>query len=286
MARMHAAGVFLALLALSCEDSSRKAAGPASVTLKGRKYDLTVLATEKDRRTAPLSCTTLPDGRGYLLLWPRERFLKLEPLADSYDVAYLDRAGRVVDLAKLDRTNAEGSVPAVEASAALLVPAGELVKAGVQKGDTAALSGLGSAEDLPPMTVGGVPARVELALVEAERNHGLMFRPRMSADDGMLFAYEDEHEGISFWMKNTLIPLDIAFFKADGTLVNVCETPTAANPRGDSPPTAPAAGAARYVLEMNRGWFRNHGFLDADGKTKPGVKAEIPPQAPRGRFSP
>jgi len=273
----------LAAMGVSCEDS-RKAPGPATAALKGGKIDLTVFATEKERRTAPLACTTLPDGRGYLLLWPRERFLKLEPMADSYDVAFLDRAGRVVDVAKLDRANPEGAVPAVEAAGALLLPSGDLSKRGLQKGDQAAIAGAPAAEELPLMSIGGVPARVELALLESERNHGLMFRPRMSADDGMLFAYEVQHDGISFWMKNTLVPLDIAFFREDGTLVNVHETPTAADPRGDSPPTAPAAGPARYVLEMNLGWFRKKGLIDADGKVKPGVKAEFPPQAPRGGF--
>src|SRR4030095_9072184 len=65
----------------------------------------------------------------------------------------------------------------------------------------------------PTMTINGIPALVELALTETERNHGLMFRPRMSAEDGMLFAYPDEYER-GFWMKDTLIPLEIAFFHA------------------------------------------------------------------------
>src|SRR5438552_411427 len=63
----------IAAAGFSCKDSGRTA-GTASVTLKGRKIALTVFATERERRDAPLACTTLPDGRGYLLLWPRERF--------------------------------------------------------------------------------------------------------------------------------------------------------------------------------------------------------------------
>ena len=283
MARKVPALLVIAAVGFSCEGSGKNA-GTASVTLKGRKIAVTVLATEKDRRAAPLACTTLPDGRDYLLLWPRERFLKLEPMADSYDVAFLDRSGKIVDLAKLDRADPEGSVPAVEASGALLLPSGELAKMGAQKGDAAAIEGAPAAQDLPLMKIGGIPAGVELALNEPERNHGLMFRPRMSAEDGMLFAYEEEHAGISFWMMNTLIPLDIAFFKADGTLINVNETPIAADPRREPVPRSPAADSARYVLEMNLGWFKKKGLVGADGKVKPGVKAEFPPQAPRGSF--
>ena len=135
------------------------------------------------------------------------------------------------------------------------------------------------------MTLNGVAAHVELALTEPERAHGLMFRPRMSADDGMLFAYEGVQPGLGFWMKNTLIPLDIAFFQEDGTLVNVNETPIVANPRAGPWPPSPAAGPARYVLEMNVGWFKKKGLVDAEGKVKPGVKAVFPPEAPRGTFS-
>lgn len=270
-----AALLLAAVLTASCQDPPNPT---ASVTLKGRKIDVTVFATERERRTATLACTTLPDGRGYLLLWPRERFLKLEPLADAYDAVFLDRGGKVVDTGRLDR-GGEGLVPQAEASAALLLPTGDLARLAVQKGDAAALAGTPAAEELPLMKVGDLPVWVELAITGPERNHGLMFRPRMSADDGMLFAYPDEHQR-TFWMRNTLIPLDIAYFAADGTLLNVNETPTAADPRRDSnPPTAPSAGAARYVLEMNLGWFKRKGLVDADGKVKLGTKATFPPQA-------
>ena len=99
----------------------------------------------------------------------------------------------------------------------------------------------------------------------------------------MLFAYPNEGDR-SFWMKNTLIPLDIAFFTADGTLLNVNETPTAQVPREGPWPPSPSKGAARYVLEMNLGWFKKKGLVDNSGHIVPGTKGEIPPQAPRGAF--
>ncbi len=281
MGRKIPALLAIAAMGVSCDGSGK----PASVTLKGRRVEVSVLAVEKERRSAGLSLRTLPDGAGTLLLWPRDRFMKVEPGAlDSYDVAFLDGAGKVVDTGRLDRGSPEGLVPAVEARAALLLPEGDLKKRGVQKGDPAAISGAPAAQELPLMTIGGVPARVELALSEADRNHGLMFRPRMSPDDGMLFAYERQQDNISFWMRNTLVPLDIAFFKEDGTLVNVNETPIADDPRQGPWPTAPAAGSARFVLEMNLGWFKKKGLVDAEGKPKPGVKAVFPPEAVRGTF--
>jgi hypothetical protein len=101
----------------------------------------------------------------------------------------------------------------------------------------------------------------------------------------MLFAYD--HVGMRrFWMGNTLIPLDIAFFAADGTLLNVNATPMYPDPR--HPPadyaTSDSAGPARFVLEMNLGWFKKKGLVDAEGKPTPGIRAEFPPQVLKGRF--
>jgi uncharacterized membrane protein (UPF0127 family) len=87
-------------------------------------------------------------------------------------------------------------------------------------------------------------------------------------------------------MANTLIPLDIAFFAEDGTLLNVNETPMYADPRnpGALYATSDSKGAARYVLEMNLGWFRKKGITDGSGKAAPGTKAELPPQATKGTY--
>ena len=63
---------------------------------------------------------------------------------------------------------------------------------------------------------------VELALNDAERSHGLMFREKLGAYDGMLFDFYQDAP-VSFWMKNTLIPLDIIFVRTDGTIVNIAE---------------------------------------------------------------
>ena len=61
---------------------------------------------------------------------------------------------------------------------------------------------------------------IELALTEPERNRGLMFRKQLGPYEGMLFDFQREME-VSFWMKNTLIPLDMVFIAADGTIRHV-----------------------------------------------------------------
>lgn len=89
----------------------------------------------------------------------------------------------------------------------------------------------------------------EVAMSDRERNIGLMHRTQMGTHEGMLFVFE--RPGIQcFWMKNTLIPLSVAFVDDDGTIVNVDEMKpqTLDSHCSDRP--------VRYVLEMNTGWFK------------------------------
>lgn len=89
----------------------------------------------------------------------------------------------------------------------------------------------------------------EVAATDRERAIGLMHRTQMGTHEGMLFIFE--RPGVQcFWMKNTLIPLSIAFIDDDGTIVNTDEMKpqTLDSHCSDRP--------VRYVLEMNTGWFK------------------------------
>mgnify|MGYP002139286824 CR=1 FL=1 len=89
----------------------------------------------------------------------------------------------------------------------------------------------------------------EVAMTDRERAIGLMHRTQMGTHEGMLFVFEQP--GVQcFWMKNTLIPLSIAFIADDGTIVNTDEMKpqTLDSHCSDRP--------VRYVLEMNTGWFK------------------------------
>jgi len=283
--RLRGAAAGLLAACLSCRAPVREADSP-TLTLKGAAFRVRVAAAEKERRRALDGLGPLGEGRAVLLAWPRERYVKLESkdARASFDAVFLDRSGRVVDVQALPEGNPEGVMSRVEAAFALLLSAGRAAALGAAPGDAAGLPEI-RAQELPAVRIGGATAHVELALTEADRQHGLMFRPRMSADDGMLFAYGQEGQR-NFWMMNTLVPLDIAFFASDGTLLNVNETPTFPDPR--RPPanydTSDSAGPARFVLEMNLGWFRRKGLLDAEGRPRPGLQAVLPPEALRGSF--
>ena len=112
-----------------------------------------------------------------------------------------------------------------------------------------------------------VTLTVEIANRSDQRQRGLMFRESMAELAGMLFVFRGDRTG-GFWMRNTLIPLDIAYLGADGTVLEVVygvplnlEILTPAQPY-------------RYTLEVNGGWFERQGFGVGDRVAIPaGVEA-------------
>ncbi|HEX3096304.1 MAG TPA: DUF192 domain-containing protein [Usitatibacter sp.] len=108
----------------------------------------------------------------------------------------------------------------------------------------------------PPMPtrvlkVGTHPLKVEVAQTEAQRSQGLMFRKALGRDDGMLFIFDDPGY-YAMWMKNTLIPLSVAFVDANGVILNVADM------EPQTLDSHPAQGPAVYAIETNKGWFAEH----------------------------
>lgn len=118
----------------------------------------------------------------------------------------------------------------------------------------------GQPQALPTVTLraGMHNITAQIADQPREREIGLMFRKSMPNHEGMLFVFE-QAETQCFWMRNTLIPLAIAFVADDGSIINIDEM---------QPQTLDShcsAQPVRYVLEMNKGWFAKMGL-------KPGSK--------------
>lgn len=99
---------------------------------------------------------------------------------------------------------------------------------------------------------------IELALTPEQQAQGLMFRRTLAADAGMLFPHESEQE-LLMWMKNTLIPLDMVFIRADGTISRIAER---AVPQ--SLTTIASDGPAAAVLEINGGTAARLGLKPGD----------------------
>ena len=104
---------------------------------------------------------------------------------------------------------------------------------------------------------------VELAESDETRAMGLMYREKMDDDAGMLFIFSDEFRR-AFWMKNTLIPLDILYFDGDRKLVSQSlNTPPCRNTTTRCP-NYPSEKPAKYVLEINAGLSQKYGFKKGD----------------------
>jgi uncharacterized membrane protein (UPF0127 family) len=99
--------------------------------------------------------------------------------------------------------------------------------------------------------VGSHPLKVEVARTEAQRSQGLMFRRKLGPDEGMLFIFDDPGY-YAMWMKNTLIPLSVAFIDGNGVILNVVDM------EPQTLDSHAAAGPALYAIETNRGWFAAH----------------------------
>ena len=126
-----------------------------------------------------------------------------------------------------------------------------------------------TAGDGPWVELKGKRFSVEIADDAAERERGLMFRTEMAADHGMLFIHDGE-EPQSYWMKNTKIPLDIAYFDHAHKLVSVAHAPPCS--LGDKCPPFPSEGPAMYVLELNGGTVESMGLKPGDElKFGPGI---------------
>ena len=91
--------------------------------------------------------------------------------------------------------------------------------------------------------------KAEVAAAPAQREQGLMFREKMAPNEGMVFVFEGPAE-VCMWMKNTLLPLSVAFIDGNGKIVNIEDM---------QPQTLDSHCAkklVRYALEMNLGWFK------------------------------
>lgn len=125
---------------------------------------------------------------------------------------------------------------------------------------TVLLAGSALAQDLPvvQLNAGMYLIRAEVAGDFASRAQGLMYRKQMPSNAGMLFIFDQPGEQC-MWMKNTLMPLSVAFLDDDGRIINIEDM---------APQTLDSHCArrpARYALEMNSGWFSGRGL-------KPGTR--------------
>lgn len=107
--------------------------------------------------------------------------------------------------------------------------------------------------EIVELTAGMHVIKAELAITPTQQAIGMMMRSTMGTNEGMLFVNSDNARRC-FWMRNTLLPLSIAFVGDDGTIANIAEM----QPRSDE--SHCSVKPVRYALEMNKGWFAKRGI--------------------------
>ena len=108
-----------------------------------------------------------------------------------------------------------------------------------------------------PINVAGIELEMELATTPEEQILGLMYRDILGDNEGMLFIFPKE-KYLSFWMKDTRIPISIAFIKEDGRIVQI------ESMKHYSLDPSVSMEKVKYALEMNDGWFKAHNVKEGD----------------------
>lgn len=110
---------------------------------------------------------------------------------------------------------------------------------------------------LKTVSINGIELEVEIARTQDARAKGLMFRDSLAFDNGMLFIFESP-QILQFWMKNTKIPLDIAFIDSKGIIIEIYKL----EPFNET--TVSSQKYALYALEVNGGWFEKNNIVIGD----------------------
>ena len=135
---------------------------------------------------------------------------------------------------------------------------------------TLLLTGLAPAdaqEKLPVTTlsIGIHLIQAEVAIRDEERAQGLMFREQMGQNEGMVFRFNSPNQ-VCMWMKNTLLPLSVAFIDDAGSIINIEDM------KAQTLDAHCASKPARYALEMNQGWFKKRSIQAGFKLTGPAFK--------------
>lgn len=128
---------------------------------------------------------------------------------------------------------------------------------------------VGSRPPTATLSIAGHDLSVEIAANDADRARGLMHRDSLADGRGMVFVYVDDKPR-SFWMKDTRIPLSIAFVDRDGVIVRIADMQPL------STKSTSSLYPARYAIEVNKGWFAARGIeagATVDGLDELGVIA-------------
>ncbi len=111
----------------------------------------------------------------------------------------------------------------------------------------------------------GIKLYIEIAMTDQERMMGLMFRQSLPQNNGMLFIFEKE-QVLNFWMKNTSIPLSIAYIRENGLIIGIYDM----KPYDETPISS--VYPCKYALEVNQSWFDKNNIKTGDTIRMPSME--------------
>ncbi len=250
-------------------DNGTRTAERYQAQIDGATADLEVAVTGRQRRQGLRSRMSLDDNEGMLFVLPATvpglYVLNRNRFDLPLDTAFVDSNGKIIKIRTIktdeDRVVDSGGpvqfmvqMPGgwfagneIEKEAHLNIPK-RFVRAAEWNGERLRRT---------EINVGGRKAVVEVADDSGEHRRGLMFRRFLREDHGMLFVYEEPAER-SFFMKNTYVPLDLAYIRSDGTILEIHQM----TPLDESDVTS--SEPVPYALEMPRGWFEENGVGPGD----------------------
>ena len=258
-----------------CSESGKKKS--FTITMNGKAFSVDLIRTDSARKKF-LSWNTLSGESAFAVRHTPPRHHFYDSHDNDFDILFLDAEGTILQISRLTAKH-EATVTSnreVEWAIFLLPQTAEANN--LKEGDKVTLSKNLQNEKttlLHTISINGHPLRAEVARTSHERQHGLMHRTDLSAQDAMIFLHEKDSPE-QYWMQNVHIDLDIAFFRADRSLINVVEMKKYPDPKVDSGERAVPKEEARYVVETNFGWFRQNNLCDEKGDPEGKVLLTLP----------
>jgi uncharacterized membrane protein (UPF0127 family) len=203
--------------------------------------------------------SSLDADLGMLFVYPKAMPLQfwMKGTKIPLSIAFLDEKGLVLNIEDMnpleERYRYLSKGPALYA---LEVNRGWFARHGVKPGDRALF--VWTSSQIDGVAVGGRKLVVETVTTPDKIERGLMYRDHLPEDHGMLFVFSRPHP-LAFWMKNTKIPLSVAFLDTDRRIINLADMEPM-----DAKTHHRSKRPGLYALEVNRGWFARHGVKPGD----------------------
>ncbi|MBI5360653.1 MAG: DUF192 domain-containing protein [Planctomycetes bacterium] len=253
---------------LSCGSKSPVTPEYCAITVNSLEINAKICATYKDRMECFIKGNPVKDRAGILLIYPEPRNPFICNIGNISEIAAIciNRENTITDVFIIPPASETEYSSQTPCRYILFAPIDWNGSAKPQKGGSGGIPDNVSAIAAEPETnaimAGGKNLHVEIADDEYLQRRGLMYRKSMPADFGMLFIYAEE-DMPGFWMKNTHIPLSIAYIKSDLTIAEIHDR------RPFDLEGIPPKVLVKYVLEVNQGWFKRNNVKAGDKITLP-----------------